>query len=87
MARPKQLTYQERLVEIRKDVKLPIPSGLIKTSEGICSYCGYAAAMRGGTLFLCDYYLTTGQMRGCKSGECDKFTMKVDDKKKKLPAF
>lgn len=87
MSKREQRTYQERLADIRKDVKLPIPGGLIKTSEGICSYCQFVAAMRGGSLFVCDYVLVTGQSRGCKSGECDKFCMKVDDKKKKLPAF
>ena len=44
-----------------------------KTSDRLCKSCIYSKNMQAGTLIVCDYFLMTNKMRGCKVGECDKY--------------
>lgn len=57
----------------REKVVFPKTGELVETSEELCSFCKYFSSMSGGTFPVCDYYLVTGKMRGCKQGTCDKF--------------
>lgn len=46
-------------------------SKMIKTTPKICKGCRY------GTMYVdkcgCNYYLLTGERRGCNVGDCDKY--------------
>lgn len=57
---------------VEKSIKLPEPGELFETTDEICSHCGYHQTL-SNTLLICDYYLMTHKMRGCKSGTCNKF--------------
>lgn len=46
---------------------------LIKTSRKLCSRCIYHFNL-GGASVGCEYIVRTGKDRGCKVGECDKFS-------------
>lgn len=75
---------ETKLSRERKRVKFPKSGELVTTSDALCSYCRYGLSMRGGGLRVCDYYLMTKKLRGCKCGECDKFERKTGVRKPKM---
>lgn len=57
-----------------------------KVTPALCKKCIYSSKEK--TLEpMCNYILDTGQRRGCKLGECDKFTEGSRKKKKRQIAL
>lgn len=84
MARGVKGTGKSKLTNTLKTYKFPLLGELVKTCTELCSCCNYGTRMGGDSLIVCDYYLMTKKLRGCKSGECDKFekiTLKRPSKK------
>ena len=81
----KKKTKKERLESAKKKLVLPKPGELVKTSTALCSCCVFSSQTGGGSTIVCDYYLTTGIMRGCKYGECNKFERRTTKKVHKQP--
>jgi len=44
-----------------------------KTSLHFCKSCIYSTTMSATSTTICDYFMLTGNRRGCKVGECDKY--------------
>lgn len=44
-----------------------------KTSMRLCKSCIYSRTTSATKNMSCDYLLITGNRRGCKVGECDKY--------------
>lgn len=78
-------TGKAYLEERRKKVKIPKSGELVKTSDELCSYCKYSAYMMGCSLRVCEYVIRKHEPRGCKIGECNKFELLVEKRKKILP--
>lgn len=85
MAQGVKGTGKSRLANALKKVKFPKPGEMVSTTTALCSCCEYGKTIGGNALCICDYYLMTGKMRGCKVGECDKFQKLLAKKKPKLP--
>ena len=72
----------------KKKLKFPKKGELIATSKLLCGHCKYSVTIGGGpTNTICDYYLMTKNMRGCKCGECDKFEKLEGRKQHKLSPY
>lgn len=76
-------TARTKLATERKKIKFPKPGELVLTSPALCSYCNYSSVIGGNSFYLCDYYLITKKMRGCKYGTCDKFEKRINKIKTK----
>jgi hypothetical protein len=85
MPRSSKITDKQKLMEECKKIKIPEPGELVKTSNALCYLCKYNAIL-SGTYVICDYFLITHNIRGCKCGECNKFEMLTRKKKPKIPA-
>lgn len=54
---------------------------MVKTTPKMCKSCKYHCHSYS-TLVYCDYYLITGNRRGCEVGECDKYEKGVNTEAK-----
>jgi hypothetical protein len=48
-------------------------SKMQKTSIRLCKTCIYSRTTSATANMNCEYFLITGNRRGCKVGECDKY--------------
>lgn len=75
-----QKQVRRKTQDIANDIKntvIPKPGEMVATTNHLCKKCEYGCSMGGGVYQICDYYVTTGKLRGCKSGFCDKFKVRV----------